>query len=52
MVLPPRSRVTVPCEVSVHEAGPFDETAELFVEDGGLRKLVMTVSGVGFRKGE
>lgn len=47
-VLPPGARTEVICEVAVGHPGAFNSHLTLYVNDGGLREIILEVNGIGF----
>ena len=45
--IPAQGAIEFPCELSIGRAGPFEAKATVYVDDGGVRDLVLTVRGVG-----
>lgn len=40
------------CNLAVYKPGPFESDMTLFVEDNGIREIVLTVRGNGRASGE
>ncbi len=47
VIIPAHGEVDYECMLSIRSAGPFKITATLFVDDNGLRKIPVTLRGVG-----
>lgn len=47
VTIPPGQTIEYPCELTVLNPDPFAAGITLFLEDHGIRKVMLTVCGVG-----